>query len=55
MTGPTPDHHRPGRPPGPITRLIATTRDEQTPQVTIEARIVRDRPQFERDLGIIWG
>jgi type IV pilus assembly protein PilQ len=38
----------------PITRLIDNL-DEQTPQVTIEARIVETDREFERDLGIIWG
>lgn len=38
----------------PISRLIDNL-DEQTPQVTIEARIVETDREFERDLGIIWG
>lgn len=38
----------------PISRLIDNL-DEQTPQVTIEARIVETDREFERDLGIKWG
>ena len=38
----------------PINRLIDSL-DEQTPQVSIEARIVETDRQFERDLGITWG
>jgi type IV pilus assembly protein PilQ len=38
----------------PISRLIDNL-DEQTPQVTIEARIVETDREFERDLGITWG
>ena len=38
----------------PINRLIDSL-DEQTPQVSIEARIVETDRQFERDLGISWG
>ncbi len=38
----------------PINRLIDNL-DEQTPQVTIEARIVETDREFERDLGITWG
>ena len=38
----------------PINRLIDSL-DEQTPQVSIEARIVETDREFERDLGITWG
>ena len=38
----------------PLSRLIDNL-DEQTPQVTIEARIVETDREFERDLGITWG
>ncbi|HEU5179742.1 MAG TPA: type IV pilus secretin PilQ [Candidatus Polarisedimenticolia bacterium] len=38
----------------PISRLIDSL-DEQTPQVSIEARIVETDRQFERDLGVTWG
>jgi type IV pilus assembly protein PilQ len=38
----------------PINRLIDSL-DEQTPQVSIEARIVETDREFERDLGISWG
>jgi type IV pilus assembly protein PilQ len=38
----------------PLSRLIDNL-DEQTPQVTIEARIVETDRDFERDLGITWG
>jgi type IV pilus assembly protein PilQ len=38
----------------PLSRLVDNL-DEQTPQVTIEARIVETDRDFERDLGITWG
>ncbi len=38
----------------PVNRLIDSL-DEQTPQVSIEARIVETDRQFERDLGVTWG
>lgn len=38
----------------PLNRLIDSL-DEQTPQVSIEARIIETDREFERDLGISWG